>query len=128
MIHRALLGSLERFIGILIEHYSGRFPAWLAPVQIVLASVSDEQAAFVEDLRDRLLVEDFRPERDGRGESLGYKIRDAIARKVPYIGVVGQKEVESGAISVRRRGEEKSTVMSIDEFIALLKEDVAAKR
>jgi threonyl-tRNA synthetase len=105
MIHRALLGSLERFIGILIEHYSGRFPAWLAPVQIVLASVSDEQAAFVEDLRDRLLLEDFRPEMDVRGESIGYKIRDAIARKVPYIGVVGQKEVESGAISGRRRGE-----------------------
>lgn len=128
MIHRALLGSLERFIGILIEHHSGKFPVWLAPVQVILTSISDEQAAFVEKLRDRMLLEELRPEIDLRSESIGYKVRDAISKKVPYIGVVGQKEVESSTISVRKRNTEKSVTMSIDDFISLLKEETVHKK
>ena len=128
MIHRALLGSLERFIGILIENYNGKFPVWLAPVQIVLASISDEQAAFVEALRDRMLLEELRPEIDVRSESIGYKIRDAISKKVPYIGVIGQKEMENGTISIRKRNEEKSVTMKIDDFFQQLKEDIIHKK
>ena len=128
MIHRALLGSLERFIGILIENYNGKFPVWLAPVQIVLASISDEQAAFVEALRDRMLLEELRPDIDVRSESIGYKIRDAISKKVPYIGVIGQKEMENGTISIRKRNEEKSVTMKIDDFFQQLKEDIIHKK
>ncbi len=128
MIHRALLGSLERFIGILIEHHSGKFPAWLAPVQMIIASVSEEQAAYVEGLKNRLLVEEMRPEIDVRSESIGYKIREAISKKVPYICVAGAKEAASGEISVRRLGQKESVTMTVDSFVQMVKEEVADKK
>ena len=128
MIHRALLGSLERFIGILIEHYSGKFPLWLAPVQVILASLSEEQAEYIETLKNRLLLEELRPEIDIRNESIGYKIREAIAKKVPFIAVVGKKEAEEGTVSVRRRGENKSENMQLDDFISLLKTEIREKK
>ncbi len=128
MIHRALLGSLERFIGILIEHYSGKFPVWLAPVQAIILSVSDEQAADVEKIRQNMLFEELRIESDIRNESIGYKIRDAIARKIPYICVVGNKELENGTLSVRRLGEEKSDSSSIEDFIRMVKEDMKTRK
>jgi threonyl-tRNA synthetase len=128
MIHRALLGSLERFIGILIEHYSGKFPVWLAPVQLVLINVSGEEAGAAEKLRVRLLELGYRPETDLRDESMGYRVRDAIGRKIPYIGVIGKKEVADGMVSVRRRGENQSTSMKVEELIDIISNDVKNRR
>lgn len=128
MIHRALLGSLERFIGILIEHYSGKFPTWLAPVQVIIASVGEEQGRFSEELRNRFLGEEMRAEVDVRNESIGYKIRDAISQKVPFIGVIGAREMEENSISIRRRGEKDSESMSIEDFITLVKKEAAEKK
>ena len=127
MIHRALLGSLERFIGILIEHYSGKFPVWLAPVQVVLLSVSEEEAAHVEAMKAKMMADEVRVESDIRGESIGYKVRDAITKKIPYIAVIGKKEIEEGTISYRKRGENKPQSMKLDEFIGMIHE-AARKR
>jgi len=124
MIHRALFGSLERFIGVLIEHYSGKFPVWLAPVQAIVINVSDEQVPAVDMFLDNLRMKDIRAEADTRNESMGYRIRDAIGRKVPYVAVLGKKEVEDKTVSVRKRGEEKSVIMSQEDFIALVQSDI----
>jgi threonyl-tRNA synthetase len=127
MIHRALLGSIERFVGVLVEHYAGKFPLWLSPVQVALLNVVSEAADHTARLRDELMRRGLRVEADLREETIGYKIRDAIEKKVPYIGVIGKKEVESGAISVRRRGESSSRVLPVDEFIAQLTAEAAEK-
>ncbi|HRZ26614.1 MAG TPA: threonine--tRNA ligase [Spirochaetota bacterium] len=124
MIHRALLGSLERFIGILIEHYSGKFPVWLAPVQVMLLSVSEDEAAAVESLKSKLMADEIRAESDIRGESIGYKVRDAITKKIPYIAVIGKKEIEEGTVSFRKRGENKPQSMKLDEFKGMIHEAV----
>ncbi|TAL38690.1 MAG: threonine--tRNA ligase [Spirochaetes bacterium] len=128
MIHRALMGSLERFIGILIEHYEGRFPLWLAPVQVMLLSVTEDAADRVSRLRNEFMQEGIRAEADIREETIGYKIRDAIEKRVPFIGVVGKKEIENDTVSVRRRGEQQSTVMKREEFSLLIKEESARKK
>jgi threonyl-tRNA synthetase len=128
MIHRALLGSLERFIGVLVEHYGGKFPAWLAPVQTILINVSDDEADATERLRLRMIGEGLRPETDRRDETMGYRVRDAIAQKVPYIGVIGKKEVADGTISVRKLGDNKSTTMKIDDLIGMIKDDETNRR
>ncbi len=117
MIHRALLGSLERFIGILIEHYAGKFPVWLSPVQLVLINVGDEQAEYTRDLAGKFVSAGVRAESDLRSETLGYKIRDAIAKKVPYLGVIGAKEAEAGVVSLRRRGEKESQPVPVEDLI-----------
>lgn len=124
MVHRALLGSLERFFGILVEHYAGRFPSWLAPVQATLVNVGEDQADFVKKVKNRMTAEKLRVDIDIRSESMGYKIREAVSQKVPYIAVFGQKEVSENMVSVRKRGETDSTLMKIDEFIALIHDDV----
>lgn len=128
MIHRALLGSLERFIGILIEHYAGKFPVWLAPVQIMLINVSEEGKSHVEDLRNRMLSEEIRAEIDIREETVGYKIREAIGKKVPYIGVIGKNEIDNGTLSIRIRGEKDSTLFSISDFISKIKEETLKRQ
>ncbi len=127
MIHRALLGSIERFVGVLVEHYAGKFPLWLSPVQLTLLNVVSEAADHTARLRDEMMRGGLRVEADLREETIGYKIRDAIEKKVPYIGVIGKKEVESGTISVRRRGETTSRTMPVDEFTALLAAEAAEK-
>ncbi len=127
MIHRALMGSLERFIGVLIEHYEGKFPLWLSPVQVMLINVGVEQESPVKELRTRMLLEEIRAETDSREETVAYRVRDAIAKKVPYIGVIGDNEVESGTISVRKRGEKRSDILKIEEFIEDVKERVAQR-
>lgn len=127
MIHRALLGSLERFIGILIEHYAGKFPLWLSPVQVILASVGDEQADYVNRLKQTLMASDIRVETDVRSESVSYKIRDAVGQKVPYVGVIGPKEMEENTISIRKRGENKPYGMNMDEFISALKTEIGER-
>jgi len=127
MVHRALLGSMERFIGILIEHYAGKFPAWFAPVHAILISVSDEQSAAVLKVKSEMIDMGFRPETDLRNESVGYKIREAVLQKVPYICVFGKNEVENRTVSVRKRGENNSVTMSLNEFYKILNDDIVNK-
>jgi threonyl-tRNA synthetase len=103
MIHRAVTGSIERFLGILIEHTGGDFPFWLSPEQVRVLPVADRHAAYAESVRERLRARDLRAEVDGRGESVGRRIRDGELAKVPYLLVVGDKEVEAGTASVRAR-------------------------
>ena len=104
MIHRALLGSIERFFGMLIEHYAGAFPVWLAPVQAKVMSITDKQLDYAKGVRDQLLAAGIRAELDTRSEKIGFKIREAAMEKVPYILVVGDKEVQQNAVAVRERG------------------------
>jgi threonyl-tRNA synthetase len=121
MIHRALLGSFERFIGILIEHYAGEFPLWLTPVQAIVLPVSDRFNDYAEGVREQLAGEGLRVELDARGESVGRKIRDAELRKIPYMLVVGEREEAAGAVSVREhRGGEEGAV-PVAEFSQRLK-------
>jgi threonyl-tRNA synthetase len=105
MLHRALMGSYERFIGILIEHYAGEFPVWLTPVQAVVLPISDRHAQAAALTRDRLAALGVRVDLDDRSESIGRRIREAELQKIPYMLVVGDRELEEGAVAVRRRGE-----------------------
>ena len=118
MIHRALLGSIERFFGMLIEHYAGAFPVWLAPVQAKVLSITDRQFDYAKGVRDKLLAAGIRAEIDTRSEKIGFKIREAAMDKVPYILVVGDKEVQQNAVAVRERGGKDLGVMPLDEFIS----------
>jgi threonyl-tRNA synthetase len=101
MIHRALLGSFERFIGILVEHYAGEFPPWLAPVQAIVLPVSDRFNPYAGEVSEQLRADGVRVELDDRSESVGRKIRDAELRKIPYMLVVGERELERGVVAVR---------------------------
>ncbi len=117
MIHRALLGSIERFFGMLIEHYAGAFPVWLAPVQAKVMSISDKQFEYAKGVRDKLLAAGLRAELDTRSEKIGFKIREAALEKVPYILVAGDKEVEQNGVAVRERGGKDLGVMPLQDFI-----------
>lgn len=128
MIHRALLGSIERFIGILTEHYAGRFPVWLSPVQIILVNVGPEQAEYTKELALKLRVQGIRVKTDLRDETIKYKIRDAIEQKVPYIGVIGGREMQENTIAVRKRGEQKPETMKVNEFVAFIQQQIANKQ
>ncbi len=127
MIHRALLGSLERFLGVLIEHYAGAFPLWLAPVQMVVIPIADRHFEYARKIEQRLRAEGFRAEGDYRSEKLGYKIREAQLKKIPYMIIVGDKEVESGKISLRTRGIGDEGSMELEEFIERAKAIVENK-
>jgi threonyl-tRNA synthetase len=120
MLHRTLLGSMERFLGVLIEHYAGAFPTWLAPVQAIILTVTDRQQAYGEELYQRLLNAGVRVEKDLRNEKLGYKIREAQLQKIPYMLVVGDREVEAGGVSPRRRDGKDLKFMEADDFIRLI--------
>ena len=124
MLHRAILGSFERFIGILIEHYEGAFPAWLAPEQAVVMNITDAQAEYVEKVTDSLRNKGFRVEKDLRNEKIGFKIREHTIQKVPYLLVIGDREVETQTVAVRTRGGEDLGIMRIAEFSELLTQDV----
>jgi threonyl-tRNA synthetase len=128
MIHRALLGSFERFIGILIEHYGGEFPLWLAPTQAAVLSISDRHNDAAAQTRERLRAAGLRVALDDRNESVGRKIRDAELAKVPYMLVVGDREAESGSVSVRRHGEGDQGTVPVDEFARQLNELIAARK
>ena len=123
MVHRAILGSLERFIGVLTEHYAGAFPTWLAPVQARLLTVTDSQNDFAEKARAVLAEQGVRVEADTRNEKLGFKVREAQVEKIPYILVIGDKEVEAGGVNVRLRTGENLGLKSLAEVAALLRED-----
>ena len=126
MLHRAIVGSMERFIGILIEHHAGQFPAWLAPVQAVVMNITDAQADWVEEARKTLANQGFRVVSDLRNEKIGYKIREHTLQRVPYLLVVGDRERENGQLSVRMRGGEDLGTMSVADFAARLRQEQAA--
>jgi len=125
MLHRTLLGSMERFLGVLIEHYAGAFPTWLAPVQAIILTVTDHQMAYGEELYQRLLSAGVRVEKDLRNEKLGFKIREAQLQKIPYMLVVGEREVEASGVSPRRRDGKDLKLMEADDFIRLVMEENA---
>ena len=127
VIHRAIFGSFERFIAILIEHYAGAFPLWLAPVQAVVVPIADRHAAFAGSVRDRLAAAGLRVELDGRQEKIGYKIREAQLQKIPYMLVVGDREAAEGTIAVRTRSGGDQGARSVDEFIRQALAEVTAK-
>ncbi len=127
MLHRAVLGSFERFIGILIEHYEGAFPAWLAPRQAVVANITDKHAAYAAEVAERLQAAGFRVETDLRNEKIGFKIRELEMAKVPYVVVVGDKEMASGEVSVRARHGQDLGSLTLDGFLAKLTSEVALK-
>ena len=127
MLHRAVLGSFERFIGILIEHYEGSFPVWLAPRQAVVVNITDKHAAFATDVAQRLQAAGFRAETDLRNEKIGFKIRELELAKVPYVVIVGDAEMESGEVSVRARHGQDLGSLSQEGFIAVLAGEVARK-
>lgn len=124
MIHRALLGSLERFFGVLIEHYAGDFPLWLAPVQVVLLTITDHQVAYAQEVAQRLKEKGIRVEVDLRPEKLGGKIRQSELLKIPYMAVIGKKEVEEGKVSVRSRKQGDMGGMKVDDFVTKLLKEV----
>jgi len=128
MIHRAILGSLERFIGILTEEYTGAFPTWLAPTQVVVSNITDSQSDYVTHVAAQLFELGCRVKADVRNEKIGFKIREHTMKKVPYLLVAGDKEKESGQVSVRTRKGIDLGVMSVAEFAALLSDDVKTKK
>ncbi len=125
MLHRAILGSFERFIGVLIEHYAGAMPAWLSPEQAIILNITDKQAKYCAELEESLKNKGFRVSSDLRNEKIGFKIREHTLQKVPYLLVVGDKEVESGTVAVRKRGGEDLGAMAFDDFCSRLSQDVA---
>ena len=127
MIHRVVLGSIERFIGVITEHFAGAFPLWLAPEQVKILPISDKFHGYAEEVRQQLDMAGLRVSVDTRSEKIGYKIREAQLHKIPYMLVIGEKEVESGTVSVRKRGEGDIGAMSIADFIDSAKTDVAEK-
>jgi threonyl-tRNA synthetase len=127
MLHRAIVGSLERFIGILIEEHAGALPVWLAPVQVSVLNITDGQADYVESVVKRLKNQGFRVDSDLRNEKITYKIREHSMQKLPYILVVGDKEKAAGAVAVRARGNKDLGVMSLDAFEQIISNDIALK-
>ena len=128
MIHRALFGSFERFIGILIEHYAGEFPLWLAPVQALVLPIADRHAGHAEDVAATLRDRGLRVQLDERTESIGKKIRDAELLKVPYMLVLGDNEQESGSVAVRRHREGDLGSLGVDEFAERALNEIADRR
>ena len=125
-MHRALLGSLERFLGILIEHYGGAFPLWLAPEQVVVMNISEHQADYAESVAEALRQAGWRASADLRNEKISYKIREHSLQKLPYQLVVGDKEKQAGKVAVRTRGGEDLGATSLQAFIARLRSEAGA--
>jgi len=120
VVHRSSIGALERAIAFLIEHHAGAFPVWLAPVQVILLPVSEKHVKYVNDLSAKLKEVNVRVEVDDSNETIGYKIRNAEKQKVPYMLVVGDKEIESGHLSVRKQGSSDTTDVSFEEFVKIV--------
>ncbi|MFV9567865.1 threonine--tRNA ligase [Thermoanaerobacter mathranii] len=127
MLHRVIYGSIERFIGILTEHFAGAFPTWLAPVQVRVLPISDKHYAYAQNVYGRLLENGIRAELDDRNEKIGYKIREAQLQKIPYMLIVGDKEVEQGTVSLRSRKEGDLGAISLSEFIEKILKEIATK-
>ena len=127
MLHRVVYGSIERFIGILIENYAGAFPVWMAPVQVRILPITERHAAYAEELYKKMFDLGLRIEVDARNEKTGYKIRESQVKKTPYTLVVGDQEMESGTVAFRKYGEKDSTVLPVADFIALVQEKIATR-
>ena len=127
MVHRVVFGSIERFIGILIEHFAGKFPVWLSPTQVKILPITDRQLAYAKEIEDKMKAVGIRVKVDDRSEKIGYKIREAQMEKVPYMLVLGDKETEAGQVAVRRRDKGDMGAMGVDEFIATVANDIAEK-
>ena len=127
MIHRVVFGSIERFIGILIEHFAGAFPTWLAPVQVKILPISDKYADYSKEVLDKLTEAGIRAEMDTRSEKIGYKIREAQTQKIPYMLVVGQKEEEEKTVSVRSRFAGDEGASSVESFIESIQKEIEEK-
>ena len=128
MLHRALMGSLERFFGCLVEHYAGAFPLWLAPTQAVLLPITDQQNDYVDEVFRQLTDKGFRVEKDLRNEKIGFKIREAQLQKIPYMIVLGDREVESKSLAVRKRRSKETRIIDVGTFIEELNVEVREKR
>ncbi|NBV05871.1 MAG: threonine--tRNA ligase [Proteobacteria bacterium] len=127
MLHRAILGSFERFIGMLIENYAGKFPLWLAPVQMVVATITNDSDEYGAQVLEKLKAQGFRAEGDFDAQKINYKIREHSLQKIPYILAIGKKEAQNGSVSVRKFGEENQSVFSVEEFITMAKEQIKHK-
>jgi threonyl-tRNA synthetase len=125
MIHRAPFGSLERFIGVLIEHCGGNFPTWLAPVQVAVLPIGEDFAAYAREVGQTLRAAGFRADVDDSDETVGYKIREAEMQKVPYMLVIGQREQDAGTVAVRRHGEGDRGAIPLDDFVQHLHDEIA---
>lgn len=128
MIHRALMGSLERFFGILVEHYAGAFPLWLAPVQVAVLSIAERHADYASKVSERLRAEGIRTELDLANEKIGHKIRETTIRKIQYSVIIGDKEIADAQLSVRRRNGENLGSMTVERFLELINEDIRLRR
>lgn len=128
MIHRVAFGSIERFIGILIEHYAGKFPTWLSPLQVRVLPITDRNAAYAEEVAAELKAAGVRVETDVRPEKIGYKVRDAQMKKIPYMLILGDKEQEDRTLSIRKRDEKENSSASLSEFVGAIKEEIASRR
>ena len=127
MIHRALFGSLERFTGILIEHYAGKLPLWLAPLQVVVANITNETDDYTKDIVKQLRMAGLRAESDLRNEKINYKIREHSVAKVPVMFVIGGREAEQGQVTIRRMGQKDQQTLPVAEAIAMLKEEAESR-
>ena len=127
MIHRVVYGSIERFIGILIEHYAGSFPVWMAPNQVRVMPITDKQQAYAKEVNDKLFALGYRTQLDDRNEKIGKKIREAQVQKVPFMLIIGEKEAESGTVAVRQRHGGDLGAMSLEDFIARMQKNIDEK-
>jgi threonyl-tRNA synthetase len=123
MLHRALFGSIERFLGILIENHAGKLPLWLSPEQVVVAPIVSEFDEYAQEVTNKLRMAGLTAKADLRNEKINYKVREHSLAKIPVIAVVGAKEKENGTVTVRRLGSEKQTVMKLEDFITALVEE-----
>jgi threonyl-tRNA synthetase len=126
MLHRAILGSFERFIGVLIEHYAGKFPLWLAPVQVVLATITRDGDEYAGEVAEKLRAAGLRVELDLRNEKINYKVREHSLKKVPIIAAIGNREAEESTLSLRRLGSKQQEVLSLDDALAIISEEAAS--
>ncbi|MDE7169075.1 MAG: threonine--tRNA ligase, partial [Mucispirillum sp.] len=127
MLHRVILGSVDRFLGVLIEHFAGAFPIWISPVQVKVMNITDDSAEYAEDIYRTLKNAGFRAEKDLRNEKIGFKIREAQVEKTPHMIIVGNKEAGENKISVRLRNGETKNDMDLQSYITVLKELIGAK-
>lgn len=127
MIHRVAFGSIERFIGILIEHYAGKFPVWLSPTQVKILPISDKFMDYANEVKKELFDKGIRVELDDRAEKIGFKIREAQLEKVPYMLIVGEKEVADNNVSVRSRDKGEIGSIKLDEFIASISKEIESR-
>jgi len=127
MIHRVVLGAIERFLGVLIEHYAGAFPLWLSPVQALVMTITDRMKPYALEVCEVLKQEGIRVEADLRNEKIGFKVREARNQKIPYMLIIGDQEMESRTVAVRKRGQDRTDTYSIEEFLSLLRDEIASR-